>query len=125
MNTWVIGNWPVGHQILNYPQPRPDPLAYSKPRKVLSDAPPNTSSSNDTTSPITSPPTIPTEDKPPTATLFGEKTFYMKARIMAGQANLTDSKLGLVDYKWLAKEEVQRVLDAREWNAVRGCLYER
>ena len=44
---------------------------------------------------------------------------------MAGQANLKDNKFGLKDFKWLAKEEIQKVLDAREWNAVKNCLYER
>ena len=87
MNTWVIGNWPVGHQVLTYPQPK--------------------------------------KDKATETEVLGEKIFFMKARIMAGQANLKDNRLGLEDFKWLAKEEIQKVLDPREWNAVKNVLYER
>ena len=87
MNTWVVGNWPVGHQILNYPQPRKDA------EKGI----------------VTS----------------GEKTFFMKARIMAGKTELKDNELGLADFKWLAKDEIQRVLDPRDWNAVKNILAER
>ena len=96
MNTWIVGNWPVGHQILNYPQPRSDELAPSG---------------------FTTPSTP--------RQIIGQKTFFMKARILAGQADLKNNTLDLKDFKWLAKEEVQRVLDKREWNAVRWCLSER
>ena len=130
MNTWVIGNWPVRHQVLTYPQPRPDPSLYTKPRKVPSLTPyakeqPTSSSTQDTTSSITRKVATLQSDKAPAATLLGEKTFFMKARIMAGQADLKDNKFGLVDFKWLAKEEIRGVLDPREWNAVKNCLYER
>ncbi|KAL8792715.1 MAG: hypothetical protein Q9195_004690 [Heterodermia aff. obscurata] len=95
MNTWIVGNWPVGHQILNYPQPRSQPPS---------------------SYPSTNPPLPP---------ILGQKTFFMKARLLAGQADLKNNSLDLQDFKWLAKEEIQRVLDAREWNAVKGCLSER
>ncbi|KAI9824506.1 MAG: hypothetical protein M1819_000861 [Sarea resinae] len=55
----------------------------------------------------------------------GAKTFFMKARIMAGQANLKENKFGLVDYKWLAKEEIEKVVSQRYWSAVRNMLTER
>ena len=87
MNTWVIGNWPVGHQILTYPQPRKDTVSGAE--------------------------------------MLGEKSFFMKARILAGQADLKENKFGLTDFKWLAKEEIQKVLDPRDWNAVKNVLYER
>ncbi|KAB8349765.1 hypothetical protein FH972_023779 [Carpinus fangiana] len=41
---------------------------------------------------------------------LGQKTFFMKARIMAGQANLEATTLGLQDFKWLAKEEIQKLV---------------
>ena len=56
---------------------------------------------------------------------LGEKTFFMKARIMAGQANLKDNKLGLTDYKWLAKDELQKELHPSYWNSVKNMLVER
>jgi len=87
MNTWVVGNWPVGHQILNYAQPKQDA---EKGIETL-----------------------------------GEKAFFMKARIMAGQANLKDNQLGLAEFKWLAKDEIQRVLAPRDWKAVKNTLAER
>ncbi|MCJ1478130.1 54S ribosomal protein L17 mitochondrial [Lambiella insularis] len=59
------------------------------------------------------------------ADLLGEKTFFMKARIMAGQANLKDNKLGLADFRWLAKEEVQKDVHPQYWKSVKNMLVER
>ena len=43
--------------------------------------------------------------------LLGEKTFFMKCRIMAGQANLLKNQQNLKDFKWVSKEEIaQHVL---------------
>lgn len=49
----------------------------------------------------------------------------MKARIMAGQANLSKNKFGLEDFKWLAKEEIQKELLPGDWSAVRNVLADR
>ena len=49
----------------------------------------------------------------------------MKARIMAGQANLTDNKFGLEDFRWLAKEEIKDELEPQDWNPVRNIIIER
>lgn len=81
MNTWVVGNQPIGHFQHDYP-------------------------SKD-------------------ATELGFKTFFMKARIMAGQANLKDNALGLADFQWLAKEEVQKAVDTSYWRSVKNMLAER
>lgn len=56
---------------------------------------------------------------------FGAKTFFMKARIMAGQVNLKDNKLGLKDFKWLAKDELQKEVDDEYWRQVKNMLAER
>jgi len=56
---------------------------------------------------------------------LGEKTFFLKARIMAGQANLKDNKLGLTDFKWLAKDELQQELHPSYWKSVKHMLVER
>lgn len=87
MNTWVVGNVPIGHQIFNYPQ------------RVLS--------------------------KEKGFEWTGEKTFFMKARILAGQANLKDNRFGLEDFRWLAKDEIQKVFHLRDWMAVKNILLER
>lgn len=86
MNTWVVGNMPIGHRIITYPQ------------KIL--------------------------NKEKGTMQLGEKIFFMKARIMSGQANLMDNKFGLDDFKWLAKEEIQKELDPSDWNPVRNILLE-
>ncbi|KAI9713637.1 MAG: hypothetical protein M1812_006609 [Candelaria pacifica] len=56
---------------------------------------------------------------------IGSKTFFMKVRIMAGQASLEANALDLTDYKWLAKEEVEKAVDPRYWRSVRNMLAER
>ena len=87
MNTWVVGNMPIGHQVYNYAQPSRDKVKCIETR--------------------------------------GEKIFFMKARIMAGQANLKGNPLGFGDFRWLAKEEVKDALRSRDWNAVKNILPER
>ena len=57
--------------------------------------------------------------------LRGEKIFFMKARILAGQANLKDNKFGIEDFQWLSKEEIQKAFHPRDWNAVKNILPER
>jgi large subunit ribosomal protein L46 len=55
----------------------------------------------------------------------GEKTFFMKGRIMAGQANIKDNLYGLEDFKWLTKEEVQKHVAAKYYSYVRNMLADR
>ncbi|KAF2270049.1 hypothetical protein CC78DRAFT_485850 [Lojkania enalia] len=87
MNTWVVGNVPVGHHQHDF---LPETLKSSPNPKEL-----------------------------------GLKTFFMKVRIMAGQCNLTNNKLGLTDFKWLAKEEVEKAVDKKYWHSIRNMLAER
>ncbi|KAK3213983.1 hypothetical protein GRF29_28g1672242 [Pseudopithomyces chartarum] len=86
MNTWLIGNVPVGHYQNDY----------LKSRKTESGL-----------------------------TEVGLKTFFMKARIMAGQANLKENQLGLQDFKWLAKEEVEKQVEEKYWRYIKNMLAER
>ncbi len=51
-----------------------------------------------------------------------EKTFFMKARIMAGEPDLKANKLGVSELKWLCKEEVERTVSPRYWSAVKHML---
>ncbi|KAI4087418.1 MAG: hypothetical protein LQ344_006808 [Seirophora lacunosa] len=97
MNTWIVGNIPLGHYVRNYQKPQ-----------VEKDTNNNNSSNNNTSREIK-----------------GTKYFFMKGRIMAGQANLKDNKKGLTDFQWLAKDEVQKILLPQDWSAVKNILAER
>lgn len=55
----------------------------------------------------------------------GSKTFFLKARIMAGQANLKDNKLGLQDFKWLHKGELEQAVEGDYWRQIKNMLSER
>lgn len=55
----------------------------------------------------------------------GEKTFFMKGRIMAGQANLKGNLFGLEDFKWLTKEEVQKHVADKYFSYVKNMLADR
>ncbi|KAL8720782.1 MAG: hypothetical protein Q9225_002415 [Loekoesia sp. 1 TL-2023] len=87
MNTWIVGNIPLGHYIRNY--------------------------------------SVPAKYKDKSQEIRGEKYFFMKGRIMAGQANLKDNKQGLTDFQWLAKDELQKTLLPRDWSAINNILAER
>ena len=89
MNTWVVGNAPVGHLVDKPAGPEVRPEGEAE-KAVL-----------------------------------GEKTFFMKARIMAGQFDLRANKFGLTGYKWLAKEELEKEVEPSYWKAVRNMLVDR
>jgi large subunit ribosomal protein L46 len=88
MNTWIIGNQPIG---------------YWK-RSLAEDQ-------------------IQTNDKG--HHVAGEMTFFMKARIMAGQANLENNALGATDFKWVTKDEIKPLVISGYWSAIQDILPER
>jgi large subunit ribosomal protein L46 len=55
----------------------------------------------------------------------GEKTFFMKARILAGQADLKDNLFGLSEFKWLTKEEVAKHVASRYFSWVKNMMADR
>ncbi|KAL0472983.1 39S mitochondrial ribosomal protein L46 domain-containing protein [Neurospora intermedia] len=55
----------------------------------------------------------------------GEKIFFLKGRIMAGQADLTDNLHDLVDFKWLTQEELRSTLAEEYFHSVKGMFAER
>ena len=57
--------------------------------------------------------------------LAGRKTFFMKSRIMAGQANLEKNKFGLTDFRWLAKEEIEQAVNSRYFGNIKNMLADR
>lgn len=54
---------------------------------------------------------------------LGEKTFFMKGRIMAGQADL-QSRAGLKEFRWLPKEEIRKLVTPRYWDQTGNMLSE-
>lgn len=55
----------------------------------------------------------------------GEKTFFLKGRIMDGQVDLKNNKMGLRDFNWLTKEEIKTKLDKDYYHAVRNMMADR
>lgn len=51
-----------------------------------------------------------------------EKVFYMKGRIMAGQANLKGNAFGKEDFMWLTRKEIEELVTKRFWSQVGGML---
>lgn len=78
MQTWFVGNVPIGHRVHN------------------------TNSEN-----------------------IGRKVFFMKARILAGQVDLTDNSLGLSDFQWLTKQEIEKVAGKDYFQYVQHMLVAR
>jgi large subunit ribosomal protein L46 len=52
----------------------------------------------------------------------GNKIFFLKGRIMAGQADLTENAYGLTDFQWLTKEEIKGVLSSGYYKSVRNMF---
>jgi large subunit ribosomal protein L46 len=103
MNTWVVGNHPVGHFHYNYPKPLQKTLTYHERSEAGSNE------------------KLPTYEQEH----YGEKVFFMKTRIMAGQADLKENVFGDQDFEWLAKEEIEEKVTRQYWAAVRNMLVER
>lgn len=55
----------------------------------------------------------------------GEKTFFMRGRIMAGQADLTGNVFGLSDFQWLTKQEAGKRLHPKYYSAVEKMMSDR
>lgn len=55
----------------------------------------------------------------------GEKTFFIKGRIMAGQANLKGNSLGYKDFSWLTKEELKDKFSMPYYRAVKNMMADR
>ena len=55
----------------------------------------------------------------------GEKVFFLKGRIMAGQADITGNTLGVKDFKWLTQKELAEVVGIPYFLRIRNSLYQR
>lgn len=67
----------------------------------------------------------PVRDAHGAVTTRGQKTFLLKGRIMAGQANLKNNPLGYTDFKWLTREELEQELAPEYFRAVRNMMANR
>ncbi|CAD0041179.1 unnamed protein product [Aureobasidium pullulans] len=84
MNTWVVGNAPIGHYSGNF-------------KKTITNSEKNVEE-------------------------VGERTFFMKARIMAGQADLKANAYGDKEFKWLSSEEIQKTVTPKYWSSIANML---
>lgn len=99
MNTWVVGNHPVGHFDKTFAQPK---LSKILPNRLVRSSAEESEQEE-----------------------LGEKVFFMKSRIMAGKPDMAMNEFADQDYKWLAKEELEEVVDRKYWNSVKNMLAER
>lgn len=53
---------------------------------------------------------------------YGADVFYLRARIMAGQADLSGNKDHIDDFKWLTKEELAGTISQQTLHSVRKAL---
>ncbi|KAJ5497378.1 hypothetical protein N7463_009365 [Penicillium fimorum] len=55
----------------------------------------------------------------------GSKIFFLKSRMMAGQADLSVNTQDLKDFKWLAKEELAQYLNTQYYSNIKNMLADR
>ncbi|TDZ29396.1 54S ribosomal protein L17 [Colletotrichum spinosum] len=55
----------------------------------------------------------------------GEKTFFLKWRIMAGQADISANAHGYKEFKWLTREELKETVAPGYFRSIRNMLAER
>lgn len=55
----------------------------------------------------------------------GEKVFFLKGRIMAGQADLKDNQMGYKDFHWLTREELEEKMEPDYFHSVRNMMADR
>jgi large subunit ribosomal protein L46 len=97
MNTWQVARHPVGHY--NFEYAVSEPAAESNKEKQVA-------SVHDT------------------AHAAGEKTFFIKTRIFAGQADIAQENARWEDFAWLSKEEIQQKVHDRYWSRIKNMLAE-
>ena len=103
MNTWFVGRHPIGHYISGR------------------DTQDESSASQDPKHDEQTKQVATVHD---TAVDAGEKTFFMKARIFAGQADLKSVNGMYEDFKWLAKDEIEKLVHSKYWSRIKNMLVE-
>lgn len=89
MNTWIVGRHPVAYEHREPTNRDPTPEELEKDPKCVR-----------------------------VLKRYGEKVFYLKGRIMAGQADLADNEYGVTDFKWLTKDELKAELQPGLYESV-------
>ncbi|KAJ5990290.1 hypothetical protein N7522_010497 [Penicillium canescens] len=64
-------------------------------------------------------------DKKTEVEVAGSKIFFLKSRIMAGQADLSVNTQNLKDFKWLSKEELSKYLNTQYYSNIKNMLADR
>jgi large subunit ribosomal protein L46 len=117
MNTFFVGNHPVGHYIQSFSSPQPSqtsPSPSPSPKATTTD----TSKSNPST-PLKQ--DLAAQENSPV--VDGAKTFFMKARILAGQVDLGITENNdVADFKWVSKDEIEKLVGEEYWVRVRNML---
>ncbi|KAK3199361.1 hypothetical protein Dsin_022776 [Dipteronia sinensis] len=101
MNTWFVGNHPVGHYTRD--------LANLK--TILGS---KGDAAKDTKKEVTE----------SNEEVEVEKTFFMKARIFSGQADVQYNKNDVEDFRWLTKQEIEKVVSPSYWSRIKNMLVE-
>lgn len=52
----------------------------------------------------------------------GANIFYLKGRIMAGQADIAGNDFGVRDFKWLKKDELKEYLHPKTYSSVEQTM---
>jgi len=111
MNTFFVGNHPVGHYVARFASPRPGT------------PPPTTTRAVEASDSTVLKQEVAQQPGQHPALVNGEKTFFMKARIMAGQPDLNASQdKDIEDFRWLRKDEIERTVHPDYWVKVRNML---
>lgn len=120
MNTFFVGNHPVGHYVHKFSSPKtPEPPASVEP-KPQGPKEKMTEASKATTKTPRKQDLAAAND---TTLVDGEKIFFMKARILAGQADLSLAQnKNIEDFKWVSKEEVEKLVAPEYWLRVKNML---
>ncbi len=95
----MVGNHPVAHYAYDFPQ--------AEMAKVTLN------------------PLVPSSVGPFEQEEYGEKIFFMKGRIMAGQADLSKNEYKDKDFSWLTKEEIQERVHPGYFRSLKYMLTER
>lgn len=99
MNTWLVGNHPIGHYVFTFIKPHLNKIL---PNRLVS-----------------------TSDEEFEREEHGVKVFFMKGRIMAGQADLSKNEYEDQDFQWLAKDEIEKAVTPGYWSSIKNMLAER
>ncbi|EXJ92934.1 hypothetical protein A1O3_01490 [Capronia epimyces CBS 606.96] len=111
MNTFFVGNHPVGHYVARFASPKPGPIPPTPTQKSI-----------ESESTLRKQEMAQAPEQHPTL-VDGEKTFFMKARILAGQADLQANQAkDIEDFRWLSKDEIEKAVHPDYWVKVKNML---